>query len=220
MVQGPVLVREAIAAGARVRWLLRRLGFEFEAPNGVETYDVEPGVFDALNDTTSPQGVLAVCDMPEDPDIDCDGAWYLVAHGISDPGNLGTIIRSAEASGAHGVIVSRGTVDPFSPKAVRASAGAVLHVPIVFIDDLRDDRLACLTLVGTTSHGGAGVEELWDADTTGCIAMVLGGEAHGLSPDEPLDRWIRIPHVGRAESLNVAMAATVVAMHVGRSRTR
>lgn len=188
-------------------------------PADVDVHEVDPRAFDDVNDTSTPQGVLAVCDMPASVPIAAGDGWYIVAHGISDPGNLGTLIRSAEAAGATGVVVTHGTVDPFSPKAVRASAGALFHVPLTFVRDLGDPALAGLHLIGTTSHIGPAVEDLWHSDVAGHVGIVFGNEAHGLAEDEPVSRWIRIPHSGRSESLNVAMAAAVVAMHVGRTQS-
>lgn len=219
MVQGRVLVQEALRSGIRVRFILRREGDAFRAADdGIPTLDVDASVFDAINDTTSPQGVLAVCDMPGARELSDEGGWLLIAHGISDPGNLGTIMRSAEAAGAAAVVVSRGTADPYSPKCVRSAAGATFKVPIIPVVDLSDENLTNVELVGTTSHGGPGVESLWDADLSGRVGIVLGSEAHGLADSEPIRRWVCIPHSGRTESLNVAMAATVIAMHIGHVR--
>jgi TrmH family RNA methyltransferase len=97
-------------------------------------------------------------------------------------------------------------VDPFNPKVIRASAGAVFHVPVLTAT-LEAVSAAGLRLVGTSSHLG---DRHVDADWSGRVAIVLGNEAHGLSDDAPVDDWVRIEHHGRAESLNVAMAATLL----------
>lgn len=222
VVQGEVLVREAVHAGFRIRFLLLRDGFRpsTEYP-GVDSYVLDAATFDRINDTATPQGMLAVVEMPTENNVVTDEtAWYLVAHGLADPGNLGTLVRSAEAAGASGVIVTEGTVDPYSPKTVRASAGALFHVPVIEVRDLVDPLLNGVTLIGTTSHMSENVEDLWSTSLGGCIGVVLGGEAHGLNPDAPVARWVSIPHHGRSESLNVAMAATVIAMEIGRTRAR
>ena len=149
-----------------------------------------------------------------DADRSCD--LVVVADGLSDPGNLGTILRSAEAAGVDAVVLTPGSVDPLNPKAVRASAGALFHVPVVEAT-LDDVRAAGLTLVGTSSHQGVRHTE---AEWTGRVALVLGNEAHGLADDADVDRWVRIEHQGRAESLNVAMAATVIVFEAARHRPR
>lgn len=147
--------------------------------------------------------------------------WVLVADEVSDPGNLGTLIRSAEAAGVSAVVLSGSTVDPWSPKVVRSSAGAVFHVPILQGVTLNDVRAMGLRLLGTTSHediGSTTPVSIYDVDVTGAIGVVVGNEAQGLSVDAPVDEWITIPHVGRSESLNVAMAGTVALLHVAHAR--
>ena len=219
VVQGSVLLGEAISAGVDVREVYLRDGEP--DPRGVKVvpFVLDARTFDSVNDTVTPQGVLAVCAIKhhEPPVID-PSSWFVVAHGISDPGNLGTIIRSAEAAGATGVYVTPNTVDAYSPKTVRATAGALFHVPVREIGSLPELAALGLTLIGTSSHGSA--ESLYDASFDGPVAVVLGNEAHGLAADEPMDRWVTIPHAGRAESLNVAMAASVIAMQVSHARNR
>ena len=219
VVQGNVLLQEALAAGLDVREVYVRDGEP--DPRGVKVvpFVLDARTFDSVNDTVAPQGVLAVCAIPhhKPPVIDA-GTWFVVAHAISDPGNLGTIIRSAEAAGAAGVYVTPNTVDVHSPKSVRATAGALFHVPVREVGSLEELRGLGLTLVGTSSHGDA--RSIYDTSFAGPIAVVLGNEAHGLAPDEPIDEWVTIPHAGRAESLNVAMAASVIAMQVSHARRR
>lgn len=136
----------------------------------------------------------------------------MVADQLADPGNAGTLIRSAEAAGADAVVLTPGSVDPFNPKVVRASAGSLFRLPVV---QASLETLDGWTRLGTSSHRGTGYT---DTDLTRRIAVVLGNEAHGLGDDAPIDEWITIPHRGNAESLNVAMAATVLAFEVARQR--
>jgi TrmH family RNA methyltransferase len=144
-----------------------------------------------------------------------NASFVVAVDHVADPGNLGTILRSAEAAGVEAVTVSEGTVDPYNPKVVRAAAGALFHVP-VFTDVAPGElRTFGLHLVGTSSHRGSAYTE---ATFAGRLALVFGSEAHGLSADTPVDEWVRIPHGGRAESLNVAMAATLLTFEVARRR--
>lgn len=224
MVEGPTLVREAVEAGVRVVEQYLRDDYDgYVAP--VSSYELDSRTFSSVSDTESPRGILAVCAMPDAGAFSCgDHEWVMVLHEISDPGNLGTLVRSAEAAGARGVVLVGATVDPWSPKVVRASAGAVFHVPIWQVSDLSSLRAHDMRLLGTTSHDSLAVsrpESLYEADLTGCVGVVLGNEAHGLPADLEVDSWLTIEHAGRAESLNVAMAGTVVAMrmsHVRRTR--
>ena len=144
----------------------------------------------------------------------------LVGDRIGDPGNAGTMLRSAEAAGADAVVFTSGSVDVFNPKVVRASAGALFMVPVV-VDVALSDALTTVGRrpIGTTSHRGAnGAVSYLDADLTQPVAIVVGNEAHGLADDAPVASWLTIPHAGRAESLNVAMAATVVLFEAARQR--
>ena len=222
MVEGPILVREAHGAGIRVLEQFVREDYEdWTAPG--EVIELDERTFKAVSDTESPRGILAVCAMPDaGPMTFGPSDWLLVLHEVSDPGNLGTLVRSAEAAGARGVVLVGSTVDPWSPKVVRASAGALFHVPVWSVGTLAAVRECGVRLLGTTSHdslGSSRPESLYAADLTGLVGVVLGNEAHGLPPDADVDGWITIEHAGRSESLNVAMAGTVVAMHVARARS-
>lgn len=214
MVEGPTLVDEARAAGWDVE-------VQFHAPDvaprpGSPTHALAPGVADRVAATESPTGLFAVVRIPApDPTQLVDAGFVVVADGLADPGNVGTILRSAEAAGADAVVVTPGTVDVYNPKVVRASAGALFHVPIVTAS-LADVRAAGLRLIGTSSHRGTPHLE---ADWSGRIAIVAGHEAHGLPADAPVDEWVRIVHRGRAESLNVAMAVTVLCFEAARQRS-
>ena len=132
---------------------------------------------------------------------------------LADPGNAGTIIRSAEAAGADAVVLTPGSVDPYNPKVVRASAGSLFRIPVV---EATLESLSGYRRLGTSSHRG---DRYTDPVYHGRVAVVVGNEAHGLDDDAAIDQWITIPHAGPAESLNVAMAATVLAFEVARQRS-
>jgi TrmH family RNA methyltransferase len=176
-----------------------------------------PGVVERVATTQHAQPVLAVVRFRPPPAGLLGSAAFVVAvDKVADPGNLGTILRSAEAAGVDAVTLGEGTVDPFNPKVVRASAGALFHVPVVTGVALGDLRGSGLRVIGTSSHHGVTYTE---ADFAGRLAVVFGSEAHGLADDAPVDDWVRVPHGGRAESLNVAMAATLITFEVARRRT-
>ena len=171
-----------------------------------EMFELAEGVLDRVASTESPQPNIAVVRMPERGATLATANFVLVADALNDPGNLGTILRSSEAAGVDVVVLTPGSVDSFNPKVVRASAGALFHVPVVMAT-LEDVKSAGLRVVGTSSHSG---ERHTEADWSGRMAIVLGSEAHGLADDARVDAWVRIEHRGRAESLNVAMAATLL----------
>lgn len=232
VVEGPVLIAEAVAAG----WECEAQFVASEADGVVQpgvsgggpVFELAPGVLDRVASTETPQNPIAIVKMRDDGAVDellAAASFVVVLDRISDPGNLGTILRSAEASGVDLVVLTAGSVDPYNPKMVRASAGALFHVPVVeaMIDDVVD---AGLVTVGTTSHDAPGrtIERYTSADLAGRIAIVMGNEAAGLPVEwsdtvGPVRRWVTIPHVGRSESLNVAMATTVLVFEAARQRT-
>jgi RNA methyltransferase, TrmH family len=218
VVEGATLVAEALAAGAGVEAIYTApdvVGYE---GCGVPVHVLAAGVIERVATTEHPQPVLAVVGLRSPPAGLLGTARFVVAlDQVADPGNLGTILRSAEAAGVDEVTLCAGSVDPYNPKVVRASAGALFHVPVATGVSLASLSQAGLRLVATSSHHG---EPYTEAAFAGRLALVFGSEAHGLPADAPVDEWVRIPHAGRAESLNVAMATTVVVFEAARQRAR
>jgi TrmH family RNA methyltransferase len=216
VVEGPTLVAEAVAAGCTVEAQFVAPGVA-PVPGPGDIHELGPGVAERVSDIETPTGLFAVVAAPmADPAVLIGAGFVVVADRVADPGNLGTILRSAEAAGVDAVVVTPGTVDVLSPKVVRASAGALFHVPVVE-SDFAAVRGAGLRLVGTSSHEGTPHTQ---ADWRGRVAIAAGSEAHGLDAGAPVDEWVRIEHRGRAESLNVAMAVTVVCFEAARHRER
>lgn len=216
MIEGPGLVAEAVAAGVELEAVYAApSAAQAVAAFGVPVQVLAEGVLERVATTVAPQPMLAVARCP-DVTLSTLGAarFVVVAAGLADPGNLGTVLRVAEAAGADGLVLTPGTVDPYSPKVVRASAGALFHLPVVV--DVAAGELAFglgLPLLATVATGGVPYDE---APLGPPVAIVLGNEAHGLPDDLPVDGVVSIPHAGRAESLNVAMAAAVVCFEVAR----
>lgn len=213
MVEGATLIREAISAGWEVE-------AEFVGPGAAgvshaELHELAEGVLERAASTENPQPNIAVIRIPVGERQLDQAGFVLVADALNDPGNLGTILRSSEAAGVDTVVLTPGSVDPFNPKVVRASAGALFHVPVVSAS-LEQVREAGLRLVGTSSHRG---DRHTEADWSGRVAVVVGSEAHGLAEDAPVDDWVRIEHQGRAESLNVAMATTLLVFAAAEARS-
>ena len=216
-------MEEAVKSGIRILEQYVRDDYnDYLAP--LDAYELDAKTFNSVCDTESPRGVLVVCGIPDAGAMTFTSEdWLLVLHEVSDPGNMGTLMRTAEAAGARGIVLVGSTVDPWSPKVVRASAGAVFHVPVWQVDSLNVLSDVGVRLLGTTSHDSLGVshlESVYETDLTGLLGIVLGNEAHGLPSDAQVDGWVTVEHVGRSESLNVAMAGTVIAMHVARQRAR
>jgi RNA methyltransferase, TrmH family len=173
-------------------------------------------VAERVSELETPPGLFAVVvRRTPDPGVLSTVEFVVVADRLAEPGNLGTIIRSAEASGADVVCVTPGTVDETNPKVVRASAGALFYVPVVPAT-LAEVAAAGIRLIGSSSHRGI---PHTSTDWDGRIAIVAGNEASGLDNDAKIDQWVRIVHRGRAESLNVAMATTVLCFEALRQRS-
>ncbi len=213
MVEGAVLIAEAGAAGWEIEAEFIAPGAE--AVSAAPVFELAEGVLERAASTERPQPNLAVVRMPETAAGLTGCGFVVVANQLSDPGNLGTILRSSEAAGVEAVVLTPGSVDQFNPKVVRASAGALFHVPVVTAT-LDDVQAAGLALIGTSSHQG---DRHTDADWSQRVAIVLGNEAHGLMDDADVERWVRIEHRGRGESLNVAMAATILVFEAARHRS-
>lgn len=200
---------------------------ELAVAAGIEVRDVAPGALAKVTSPVTPQAVAAIATTPAPASVASLSGFVLVLVEIADPGNAGTLIRSAEAAGAAGIVCCGQVVDVWNPKCVRASAGSVFRVPVAadpdidgVLDELRARGVRVLAAHGAGA-GRAGVRYT-DADLTGDVAVLLGNEAHGL-PDEVLeavDEIVSVPMTGEIESLNVAMTGTVIAFEAARQRAR
>lgn len=218
MLEGATLVADAVAAGVDLEAVYAEVGAA--VPPGVDAIAVEPGALAAVTDAVTSRGVAGVARLPRRllADVDAD-APVLVLVAVADPGNAGTLLRGAEAAGFGAVLFTAGSVDPFAPKCVRASAGSVFRMAVV----RGGEAATVLDEVAATGRRRIGTRTVdapphTDADLRGPLAVVLGNEAHGL-PSElgpHIDSWVSIPMRGRTESLNVAMAGTLLCFEVLR----
>ncbi|CAM3823210.1 TrmH family RNA methyltransferase [Nocardioides zeicaulis] len=182
---------------------------------GVEVTLVDDRAMDSLSDSVSPAGVVAVCrpvDAPLERVVEAAPRLLAICADVRDPGNAGTVIRTADAAGADGVVLAGQSVDPYNAKTVRATVGSLFHLPLALEPDpvaaVRAAQHRGLTVLAAD---GAGEVDLFDADLTGPTAWLFGNEAWGL-PDElaaVADHRVAIPILGRAESLNLSTAAAV-----------
>jgi len=234
--EGVKVVEAAIDAGAPIEAIYIAPAAE-EAPGasglveraeaaGIRIVRLQRGVIERVADTVTPQPVIAVVGRVDLDMVDAmsrcgDDAPVVVCIDVRDPGNLGAIIRSADAAGAAAVVCCEGSADVYNPKTVRATAGSLFHVPLVVDVSERSAyetlRGVGYTLLGTVAHGG---EDYARANLPDRVAIVLGNEANGLHDEAraALDASVAIPMAGRAESLNVAMAATVLLFELARRR--
>ncbi|MSO59295.1 MAG: RNA methyltransferase [Ilumatobacteraceae bacterium] len=222
VVEGELLLAQAFDAGWNVIEQFQSIDARDQFRDGPPVSFLDGNDFKKISDVMSPQGVAAIVSMePPSRLTNSIMSWCVVCDSIADPGNLGTIMRSAEAAGASTISLVGTCVDPFSPKVVRASAGAIFHVQMRLADTFEQLLAQKVRLVGLTSHdtvSGKSPKSLYDLTTSGRLGLVVGSESHGISKNAPIDEWITIAHVGRSESLNAAMAATVACMYVAHNR--
>lgn len=231
-IEGTRLLEEAIRSGLRFRAVFFRQSAEAQADRllpqlaaEVETLVLPDQVFAGAVATETPQGVAALVKFK---DFELDGMLgaprplVVVLAGVQDPGNLGTVVRSAEAFGASGVLLAENTVSRFNPKAVRASAGSIFRLPLAAVklaEAATKLRQHGLRLFATSSHQGTPVEQ---AELAGPLALFLGSEGAGL-PREALalmDEVLVISHSLRVESLNAGIAASILLYEAARQRQR
>lgn len=236
-VEGPQGVREACANASGLRTVYVTLGALDHFPEIIanarshraEIVMVTDDVIDAMAETRSPQGIIAVCDLLAaslDEVIRPGARMSVVLESAADPGNVGTIIRTADAAGADGVVLTGGSTDPFSGKVVRATAGSIFHLPIVESVDLpllvNRVRESGMSLVVATGDGEHDLFD-WIDEAPASVCWAFGTEAHGVSDELRAagDVRIRIPILGGAESLNVGSAVAVCLFaEVGHRRGR
>jgi RNA methyltransferase, TrmH family len=225
LVEGPNAVTEALAAGVVEEvFVTAEAASHLDRAGDRRIRVVAEHVLERLADAATPQGIVAVARTPVVPLEQVVGEGLLVVlHEVADPGNAGTIVRTADAVGAAAVVATAGSVDLFSPKAIRAAAGSTYHLPLVVEAGLAEVARACRA-VGQPLLGldAAGDVPVFDLETRPApLTLVLGNEAHGLpaAAVSLLDGTVAIPRWGRAESLNVA-AAAAVALYAAARGTR
>jgi TrmH family RNA methyltransferase len=243
VVEGPQVVHEAVAAGVVLELYLtsdaltrhERIVTDAVAA-GVAPRTVTSDVLEAMADTVTPQGVLAVCRLVAVPlaDVLVRGPRLVaVLARVRDPGNAGAVIRAADAAGADAVIVTEASVDVHNPKCVRSTAGSLFHLPVVtgapLTTTVTELRACGLAVYAADGAGPVSLDDLLDVAATGAggglagpTAWVFGNEAWGL-PEADLalaDAAVRVPVHGNAESLNLATAATVCLYASARAQRR
>ena len=225
LAEGTRLCREALDSGLRTEVILatpEALAREPWLGERGEVLEITPEVAAAIADTKSPQGVFCLCAIPKEPlfAIRPEGR-YLLLDGLQDPGNLGTILRAGEGAGITGVIMDQNTADIYNPKVIRSTMGSIFRVPFLYTDDLPETlqvlksqgiRLFAAHLDGE----GAYDQEVYRKDT----GFLIGNESRGLSHETAVlaDRLIKIPMAGQVESLNAAIASSILMFEAARQR--
>lgn len=233
MLEGGKIIAEAQRFGARIETVF--VETEGARPDdlalaescragGALVIEVREGVLSRVLDTVTPQPIAATVARVDIPISEiAPPQLAVVLAGVSDPGNAGTLLRSAAAAGADLAVITRRSVDPYNPKTVRATAGAIFQLPVV-VDAVLEDALGHLKGLGVKRWGTAaeGGSDYTQADLSTPCAILLGNEAHGIPEVLPggLDGILTIPMAGPVESLNVAVAGSLLCFEAARQRRR
>jgi len=232
LVEGLLAVREAIYSPRKLECIIcdQRGSEALEAysdlirQQGIPCYSVTDEVMTALSTTVTPQGVTAIChmlhmDLAEL--LDLSPSFLLVANRVRDPGNLGNMVRVADAAGTEGMIICKESVDVYNPKTVRSTAGSIFHLPVSIDIDIaeaiNDLHERGYTVYAADAHQGT---NMWEIEWPDRMALVMGNEAWGMPDEEEAlaDAMVSVPLFGKAESLNVSAAAAVLLYEVGKHR--
>lgn len=220
IIEGFRLVQEAFKAGVSIDYLVvttdgkNKLDSYLEQyiDGNMKIYQMTDSLFKDLISTEKPQGILAVINM-EEKNINTDGKFYILCDKVQDPGNLGTIIRTAHAAGVEGIILTKGTVDIYNEKTIRSTMGSMFYIPIHYDDDnlsltkkLKDEGFNIVVTSLATD------KDFYQEDLKGKVILTVGNEGNGVSDQvfELADTKVKIPMPGNAESLNVAIATSII----------
>ena len=222
ILEGKRLVDE-IPNSWEIKYLLKAESYS-EDINFENVYTVKDSLFEKISETVNPQGILAVCHIKEFDVTNVDysnSPFFVVLENVTDPGNMGTLIRTADAAGADGIFLSKGCVDIYNPKVIRATMGSIFHLPIYrnlnlmdLMEDFKNNNVKTIAahLKGTSTP--------YKVDMKTACAVIIGNEANGLSDEisEIASDLVKIPMPGKAESMNAGIAGGILIYEAVRQR--
>lgn len=219
LIEGFRLVEEALKANAKIETIFFVENVNTKTESLIKEYNykgklygINKNLFLDICNTENPQGILAVIEMESDSNA-LDGEFYLLCDKVQDPGNLGTIIRTAHASGVDGIILTKGTVDIYNEKTIRSTMGSLFYVPVHYDDDnmtlVKSLKAKNFKIVVTSLDTD---KDFFQESLKGKVLLTVGNEGNGVSDEvyELADTKVKIPMPGNAESLNVAIATSVI----------
>lgn len=227
LIEGPHLLEMALSQGVELKEVFFTEDFASKNKGlireSLRLFEITPLILKRLSETKTPQGVVAIVEIKKKMLKELaikDNSLLVVIDGVSEPGNMGSIIRSSDALGSEGVIVLRGSCEPFSSKSTRASQGSVFNIPIIeakrekFIEWARGFNIKLIA-----THQRAELS-IYDIDLRGAVALIFGNESHGISKEllGASSVIVKIPIIGRAESLNVGHTAAICLYEAIRQR--
>lgn len=218
IIEGFRLVQEAFKANCNIEYIIvnengkeKLEDYLSEYMGNIKIYEMKNELFSQLSSTENTQGIVAIANI-NNSISDINGDFYLLCDKVQDPGNLGTIIRTAHAAGVNAVILTKGTVDIYNDKTIRSTMGSIFYVPIIQDEDLsvvKDLKEKGFSIVATSLEGK---NDFFDEDLTGKIVITVGNEGNGVSNEvyDISDKKVKIPMPGGAESLNVGVATSII----------
>lgn len=214
---GKKLLREAVTSGAGVISVFTSMQPDIMLSESVKAYQVSTDILSSVSPLKNPQDVLFICKIPEQTGIDIKRGTHLLLDNVQDPGNVGTVLRSADAFGIDSVILTPGCADPYNPKAIRASMGAVFRQKVIF-KDIGELHASGARFIGTASSSE--YTDIRNADFKDCV-IVLGNEGQGISGEllALCKEMITIPVSAGCESLNIAAAASIIMWEISKTQT-
>ena len=218
IIEGFRLVQEAFKAKCNIEYIIVNEGGKVKLEeylsqyiNNIKIYEMRNELFSQLTSTENTQGIIAVASI-NNLISDINGDFYLLCDKVQDPGNLGTIIRTAHAAGVNAIILTKGTVDIYNDKTIRSTMGSIFYIPIIYDNDLnllKKLKSEGFDLVATSLEES---KNFFEEDLSGKVILSVGNEGNGISEEifELADKKVKIPMPGGAESLNVGVATSII----------
>ena len=208
------MVKEAISENQEIALIAIREDFkiDFDTKN-IKTVIISNKIFNDISDVKTPQGILAVIKKNQNNQIETNQDYILALDSLQDPGNMGTIIRTADSANINQIIINKTTVDPYSPKVIRSTMGAIYRTNIIEVEDLKatlkEMKLKGFQIITTDLKA---TRSIYDINYNNKTVVVIGNEANGVSQEilQTADKKVIIPMLGKTESLNASIAASIM----------
>ena len=214
IVEGIKMVKEAINENQEIALIAIREDFkiDFDTKN-TKIVIISNKIFNDISDVKTPQGILAVIKKNQNNQIETNQEYILALDSLQDPGNMGTIIRTADSANINQIIINKTTVDPYSPKVIRSTMGAIYRTNIIEVEDLKatlkEMKLKGFQIITTDLKA---TQSIYDINYNNKTVVVIGNEANGVSQEilQTADKKVIIPMLGKTESLNASIAASIM----------
>lgn len=214
IVEGIKMVKEAINENQEIALIAIREDFkiDFDTKN-TKIVTISNKIFNDISDVKTPQGILAIIKKNQNNQIETNQEYILALDSLQDPGNMGTIIRTADSANINQIIINKTTVDPYSPKVIRSTMGAIYRTNIIEVEDLKatlkEMKLKGFQIITTDLKA---TQSIYDINYNNKTVVVIGNEANGVSQEilQTADKKVIIPMLGKTESLNASIAASIM----------